>query len=60
MWTPLKNLFREWEAFHRRQGLRSFRKSLDNWEDFFMLITFCELYGIENPYHFYTLERCRF
>lgn len=46
----------ELEDFYRFGYRGAIMKEAKEIDDFFMLITFSEVFGIENPYSFYTLE----
>lgn len=56
MFTRLKQLLTEIESYYTRQASRGLERRRDEIDHFFMLICFCELYGIENPFAYHTLE----
>lgn len=56
MLKKIKNFTQSLESFYSygyRSAIFSQKQEID---DFFMIITFSEVFGIENPYSLYTLE----
>jgi len=46
----------ELEDSYRRSFASSIKRENSEIDDFFMLICFSEIFGLENPYSLYTLE----
>ena len=54
--NKLKEFLDELDRYYRNQAVRQTARDRDALDDFFMLVCFGEIYGVDNPYTFQTLE----